>query len=433
MSISFYLKTTSVYLRYRQMKDGKRADLKYFPGITVDRDNWLQKKQRVRENSNEDIETNKKLVKIKKVVESIVDNFDIFALDNKKFEKIIEDSLKNRKKPVRTSFFAYCEQFFQEKKDESGYDRTKNIQTTIRKLREFSPKLAFEEVTDQFYREFVKHLRDKQYAENYVSKQITNLRRIMTQATKDKINTCLDFREFKRKNEEVYNVYLSEQEVENIYNLQLVFTGDFKEDYKRYINDEVPDWSDKQFSQALRLRVKAMDRARKIFVIGCWTGLRCENYLNIDPAIQVDPSGKFLQAIANKNGPRLLIPLHRIVSEIIADGWPETISGNKLNDHVKTLGRLAGIKEKVMFARTEGGTRITHVKMKYEMITSHTARRSFATNLFMRDVPAHVIRAVTGHKSEREFLKYIKAAPEQISRKLADYDVWGQTKPIPIE
>ena len=71
--------------------------------------------------------------------------------------------------------------------------------------------------------------------------------------------------------------------------------------------------------------------------------------------------------------------------------------------------------------------------MKYEMITSHTARRSFATNLFMRDVPAHVIRAVTGHKSEREFLKYIKAAPEQISRKLADYDVWGQPKPLPID
>jgi integrase len=117
--------------------------------------------------------------------------------------------------------------------------------------------------------------------------------------------------------------------------------------------------------------------------------------------------------------------VHRIVSEIIADGWPETISGQKLNDHVKTLGKLAGLKEKVMFARTEGGTRVTHVKEKWEMITSHTARRSFATNLFMRNVPAPVIRAVTGHKSEREFLKYIKAAPEQISRMLADYDVWS--------
>ena len=66
MSISYYLKTTSVYLRFRQMKKGKRADLKYFPGITIDHDNWLQKKQRVIENSEEDIETNKKLVKINK-------------------------------------------------------------------------------------------------------------------------------------------------------------------------------------------------------------------------------------------------------------------------------------------------------------------------------------------------------------------------------
>ena len=430
MSISFYLKTTSVYLRFRQMKDGKRADLKYFPGITIDPKNWLQAKQRVRENSEEDIETNRKLVRLKKVVEVVIENHDYFSFDNKRFQKVIEESLKNKKKPVRTSFFTYCDQYFADKVGDSGYNRAKSIQTTIRKLREFQPKLAFEEVTDQFYREFVRSLRAKGYAENYVSKHVSNLRRIMTQATKDKINTCLDFREFKRRNEEVHNVYLTEQEVEKIYNLSLVLSGDLKEDYKRYINsEEIPDWTDKQFNQALKPRVIALDRARKLFVIGCWTGLRCENYLNIDPAIQFDASGKFLQAIANKNGPKLLIPVHRIVSEIIADGWPETISGQKLNDHVKTLGRLAGLKEKVMFARTEGGTRVTHVKEKWEMITSHTARRSFATNLFMRNVPSPVIRSVTGHKSEREFLKYIKAAPEQISRKLADYDVWGQPKP----
>ena len=109
--------------------------------------------------------------------------------DNKRFEKVIEDTLKNKKKPVRTSFFTYCDQFFADKVGDSGYNRAKSIQTTIGKLREFQPKLAFEEVTDQFYREFVRSLRAKGYAENYVSKHVTNLRRIMTQATKDKINT----------------------------------------------------------------------------------------------------------------------------------------------------------------------------------------------------------------------------------------------------
>jgi hypothetical protein len=183
------------------MKNGQKADLKYFPGITVDPNNWLQKKQRIRENSPEDIETNKKIARIKKIVEAIEETQDVFILDGKRFEKLIVDALKNKKKPVRTSFFEYCDKFFKEKKEESGYNRSKSLQTTITKLREFKPNLAFEDVTDLFYRSFLKHLRDKDYAENYVAKQITNLRRIMTQATRDKINTCMDYRDFRRKSE----------------------------------------------------------------------------------------------------------------------------------------------------------------------------------------------------------------------------------------
>ena len=170
-----------LFRSFRQMKDNKRVDLKYYPGITVDPNNWLQKKQRVRENSEEDIETNRKLSRLKKAVELVVENHNIFLFDNKRFEKVIEDALKNKKKPVRTSFFTYCDQFFADKVGDSGYNRAKSIQTTIGKLREFQPKLAFEEVTDQFYREFVRSLRAKGYAENYVSKHVTNLRRIMTQ------------------------------------------------------------------------------------------------------------------------------------------------------------------------------------------------------------------------------------------------------------
>jgi hypothetical protein len=32
----------------------------------------------------------------------------------------------------------------------------------------------------------------------------------------------------------------------------------------------------------------SLNRARKLFIVGCWTGLRCENYLSIDPEIQAE-------------------------------------------------------------------------------------------------------------------------------------------------
>ncbi len=60
------------------------------------------------------------------------------------------------------------------------------------------------------------------------------------------------------------------------------------------------------------------------------------------------------------------------------------------------------------------------------MITTHTARRSFASNLTLAGVPKQYTMAVTGHKTERAFNKYIQAVlKDQLTEKLKDYDVWG--------
>ena len=57
-------------------------------------------------------------------------------------------------------------------------------------------------------------------------------------------------------------------------------------------------------------------------------------------------------------------------------------------------------------------------KKKFEMISSHTARRSFATNLYNDGYPAISIMHITGHKTESSFLKYIKTSPEEHAKKL---------------
>jgi len=49
------------------------------------------------------------------------------------------------------------------------------------------------------------------------------------------------------------------------------------------------------------------------------------------------------------------------------------------------------------------------VKMKWEMIMTHTARRSFCTNMYMMDIPETTIMAISGHKSQKRFRGCIKA------------------------
>ena len=67
-----------------------------------------------------------------------------------------------------------------------------------------------------------------------------------------------------------------------------------------------------------------------------------------------------------------------------------------------------------------GQRKITGDFPKYELISSHTCRRSFATNLY-GIIPTMTIMAITGHKSERTFLNYIKVTPAQHAKVLQEY------------
>ena len=91
---------------------------------------------------------------------------------------------------------------------------------------------------------------------------------------------------------------------------------------------------------------------------------------------------------------------------------------------------IAKINENVIYSRTEGGRRVEYSQPKYELITTHTARRSFASNLLGRGIPKQFIMAVTGHTTEKSFNKYTQAIQKDLmTEKLADYDIWlGESK-----
>ncbi len=85
-----------------------------------------------------------------------------------------------------------------------------------------------------------------------------------------------------------------------------------------------------------------------------------------------------------------------------------------MNDYLKDLCRLAGLTDAIEVSRTKGGKKETRYLQKCEMVTTHTARRSFATNAFLAKVPTVSIMKITGgHRSELIFLRYIKISSEQ--------------------
>jgi len=73
----------------------------------------------------------------------------------------------------------------------------------------------------------------------------------------------------------------------------------------------------------------------------------------------------------------------------------------------------------------KGGLKVTEAKKKHELVTTHTARRSFATNVFKSGYPAISLMKITGHRTEKAFLLYIKVTPEENANKLMEH--WNKS------
>ena len=78
----------------------------------------------------------------------------------------------------------------------------------------------------------------------------------------------------------------------------------------------------------------------------------------------------------------------------------------------------AGINEPVTIERSKGVFIVGQVIEKHNLVTSHTARRSAATNMFLGGIPPISIMQITGHKTESSFMKYLKMSAKDNAIKM---------------
>jgi integrase len=108
-------------------------------------------------------------------------------------------------------------------------------------------------------------------------------------------------------------------------------------------------------------------------------------------------------------------------------GLPEVIEHQTFNEKLKILAAYAGLDELFKIRKTKGGKREDTVIHKYELMSAHTGRRTFATTLFKEDgLSLLEIAKLTGHTSEKNLLKYIKVTPEEASNHLRA--IWAKKK-----
>jgi len=295
-------------------------------------------------------------------------------------------------------------EFTKKQVDYDNFTKTKSFGSLKSLLISFleGKEMAFEDVTPVFLENFTTYLEKKQYtlignnkqskelkyySANYINRLMKTLRRVMNIARKEGLtDNIINIKE--TRSEDVFKIYLTVKEIRKIK------------------NTIVPE---------------SLEKVRDLFVIGCWTGMRSGNYFNINPKTDIDRANHYIYAIVNKNGPRVKIPMSADVREIIDryDGLPKSISDVKFNKYIKEVCKLAGLNQPVIWSRTEGGKQTKHVNKKWEMVTSHTARRSFATNARKAKIPDWQIMQITGHKKLTTFLKYVKSTQEETAEELS--------------
>ena len=262
------------------------------------------------------------------------------------------------------------------------YTTVKNMLTKFNTDR--GSDIDFPDFNEKLFNELVNYMViKKNYSVNTYGRTIRFIKTILRYATVKEYNSNLKFQTvFKSISEPSDSIYLTETELDTIYKKDL--EGNFR-----------------------------LERVRDLFLIGCWTGLRFSDFTTIRKESVV---GDRIKIKTQKTKHTVLIPIHPTVRTILEKynyELPPAISNQKFNEYIRQVAKAAKINEPFTKFITKGGKSISKTMAKHEAISSHTCRRSFSTNAYKRKIEPLLIMAITGHKTEAEFLKYIKVSDEE--------------------
>jgi integrase len=256
----------------------------------------------------------------------------------------------------------------------------------------FKTKLDFFSITLDFYYRYVSFLKGKNLSSNAIGKDIQILKVFMSEAVDLGYTDNMEFKhkKFHVSREDSDAVYLTEKELWQLYQI------DFR-------------------------KQKRLEQARDLFILGCYTGLRFSDYSMIKTNQIVQMEGDyFIKLITQKTKELVIIPCNEVILDIFRryagteHKLPKAISNQKFNEYIKEVCKLAGLTEKGRLS-TDPDAEL------WECVSSHTARRSFATNLFMEGYPTIEIMKVTGHRTEKAFMRYIKVSKLDAAMRLSQH------------
>jgi len=415
--VNFYLRNKSVKKRtminlifiYENQK------IKIPTGISVYPKYWNGKIQRVREliEFPEHSEINDRIETYRMIMTEVYKEFWNAGIipDEETLKKNFIAAKDNPIKIIKpNSFWEYFEEFIVYKKNQLGdiRDYDNSLRKHLKKIENILGKpitfLMLKEKNGGFIDQMDHYLTyeainakgEKGLSANTVGKQFKNLKVFLNWYFDKDMSTAFSLKHMVTKTEEVDNIYLTESDLEKIESISL---EDIQGSFIRYL-----------------------------FIVGCETGLRFSDFTRIKKEnikngnLYFRPKKTEGRVLNNQVVIPISSRLKKTLGILFASQHEDRCCElTEFNKTIRKICEKAKIDEDVLILKKIAGKTTEHIYKKYELVSSHTCRRTFCTLKYLAGMPAQAIMKFSGHKTERAFMKYLKLDAELVAIKYVDY------------
>ena len=370
----------NIYLNFYY--DGNKHPFKWNTNIAINEKYWSKKKQRAILTAlhQESIQINEELNAVDETINRIY---------NKLRGTLITNEILRQKITNGNFVDAASQDFFKFARNNNLRLKTDTMRTwnaTVSIIEGFQKKygsIGFESFSVEFYNKFKDYcFKDLGYKDSTFSTRIGNLKAILRNAEEMGIvvNQGYKSRSFKKIKYVSNAVYLSEEEILRLRDFDFKGIASYRE-----IADD--------------------------FIVRCYIGTRFSDSDIKKSNIITEKGIDFLKIFTKKTLTQVHIPVHKTARKILDkyDWSIKKFSNAHTNEALKDIFRIAGFTSVISLAETVNGEVRIIEKQKWELISTHTARRTLATNMFLFGVSPSLICVITGHTTEKQLMDYVKA------------------------
>ncbi len=379
-NLSFYLnkdksKKSNNYVIYLYVRGGGKT-LCINTKKKIEEQYWDIAKQKPKRHYKFELELNNYLQKFKDEVERVI---LVLSADNLKlsYDGLKGEIMKVLEETPKIDFFKTFDDYIHHKETTQTRGTTKVYRTCYNHLKKFESnenfRITFENINQIFYDKLQGYFIKLGNSNNYAKKMMVTLNTFLGYCLQREITSNNKFQTVKKvKSSDTSHIALTFEELKR---LEIV---------------ELP---------------LHLDMARDLFLFCTYTGQRYSDMAKFDV---MDVKDDFWIIRQQKTKTVVRVPLHQKAIQLLSkyDYKLPKLANQKMNEYLKSIGELAKINEITKTIKTVGNQEIENVVPKYELLTTHTARRTFVTLAKYQGIDNDVVKSVTGHSSQKMLSKY---------------------------